>query len=545
MPARDWSLYDLQQQIEEDWATWLCTLFPDTITHPFGEHHAQFWDAIWDIKATGPAPDPILAVWNRGSAKSSSMEGAVVALGARGVRHYFLYVSRTQDMADDHVGEIATLLESPEIAAFYPALATRRVGKFGAARAWRRNRLWTAGGLVVDAMGLDSSARGAKLDQQRPDGLVFDDIDSEEDTVEGVRKLERIITKRILPTATPNAVVLLGQNLIHDDSVFARLLDGRADYLTRRRVMGGRAIPAVDGLEVEQIDGRWTITAGTPTWAGFDLGKCQDFIDRWGISAFMSEAQHDTEPEGGGIFDHLDFDAIHIAREDVPALERTTVWCDPAVTKTDHSDAHGVQVDGLGVDGVIYRLYSWEKRATPLDALKVAIRAALEYWAPYVGVETDQGGETWESVFQRAKAAVIFELAAELGLVCVGGDSEDALPIVLAVDELGEPVAEPEVIGRVRALTFTSRKAGEGYGPKQARAQRMLVDYERPGPPVRHVLGTHNVLERALRRFGRRKPYDLVDAAYWSWQDLRSGGQAGTARDVLAAMGQTWRRSGR
>lgn len=535
MPARDdYSLYDLQLEIETDPFVWLATLFPATVTAPFGDHHIDFWERLWEIDAGPTPPDPLVSVWNRGGAKSSSLEMGVVALGARGVRSYCLYVCRTQDMADDHVGEIGVLLESPEIAAFYPALATRRVTKFGAAKAWRRNRLWTAGGLVVDAMGLDSSARGAKLDQQRPDILVFDDIDSEEDTEETVRKLVRTITKRILPTATGNAAVLAGQNLIHDDSVFAQLVDGRADFLARRHITGGRIVPAVDDLEVELIDGRWTITAGTPTWEGFDIAACQAFIDRWGISAFMSEAQHDTEPEGGGIFDHLDFEALQIDKDDVPLLERVAVWCDPAVTKTDHSDAHGVQVDGLGVDGVIYRLHSWEKRATPMEALKVAIYAALDYGSTVIGVETDQGGETWESVLHRAKAAVIFELAEKHGVPVVGGSSEDELPVVLAE-------WEPAEISAVRRLTFLSRKAGEGYGPKHARAARMLVDYERPGPPIRHVRGTHRVLERAMRRFGRRKPFDLVDAAYWSWQDLRSGGHAGTAREILEQLG-SWRR---
>jgi hypothetical protein len=47
----------------------------------------------------------------------------------------------------------------------------------------------------------------------------------------------------------------------------------------------------------------------------------------------------------------------------------------------------------------------------------------------------------------------------------------------------------------------------------------MLVDYEQGR--IVHVLGTHESLERSLRRFLIRKPYDLVDAAYWSWFDLR------------------------
>jgi len=71
---------------------------------------------------------------------------------------------------------------------------------------------------------------------------------------------------------------------------------------------------------------------------------------------------------------------------------------------------------------------------------------------------------------------------------------------------------------------FRSQKAGAGQGPKVERSGRMLSEYER-GRFV-HVVGTHKVLERGLRRFPRVKPLDLVDAAYWSWYDLtnRVGG---------------------
>jgi hypothetical protein len=46
------------------------------------------------------------------------------------------------------------------------------------------------------------------------------------------------------------------------------------------------------------------------------------------------------------------------------------------------------------------------------------------------------------------------------------------------------------------------------------RAARMLVSYEQGR--IVHVLGDHAALERALRRFPLRKPFDLVGAAYWS-----------------------------
>jgi len=57
----------------------------------------------------------------------------------------------------------------------------------------------------------------------------------------------------------------------------------------------------------------------------------------------------------------------------------------------------------------------------------------------------------------------------------------------------------------------------------------MLTDYEHG--TIVHVLGTHATLERGLRRFPLRKPFDLVDAAYWSWRDLRDMG-SGMAENV-------------
>ena len=44
---------------------------------------------------------------------------------------------------------------------------------------------------------------------------------------------------------------------------------------------------------------------------------------------------------------------------------------------------------------------------------------------------------------------------------------------------------------------------------------------------VIHVRGTHNTLERSLRRFPT-KPLDLADAAYWGWYDML-GNVAGKA----------------
>jgi hypothetical protein len=48
----------------------------------------------------------------------------------------------------------------------------------------------------------------------------------------------------------------------------------------------------------------------------------------------------------------------------------------------------------------------------------------------------------------------------------------------------------------------------------------MLVSYEKGS--IVHVIGTHEILERALKRFPN-EPLDLADAAYWGWNDLIYG----------------------
>jgi hypothetical protein len=466
------------------WREWLTALFPAYVAAPFAERHEAFWSWVWSLSPGEQSP-PFVAIWPRGGAKSTSAELACTALGARDIRRYVLYVSATQDQADDHVGNVAALLESPRLAAHYPGLSERLVGKFGNARGWRRNRVRAATGFTVDAIGLDTAARGVKLDEARPDLIILDDIDGEEDSPHVTARKVAALTRKLLPAGSGDVAVLAVQNLVHPDSIFSQLADGRADFLSERIVSG--PFPAVEGLEVEQREEangrrRYAIVAGRATWAGQPLEVCEGQIRRWGLAAFLAEAQHAVQDAPGGMFDHLDY--RHCDQRDVPDLVRKTVWCDPAVTSHDDSDCSAIQADGLATDGTIYRLFSYEGKDSPEAVIARAILKAIEIGAPTVGIETDQGGDTWESVYKRA---------------------------VQALRDDGRLAGN--------APRFTSAKAGQGYGSKAHRASQMVPDYERG--EIVHVRGTHLVLERALRRFPKVKPFDLTDASYWSWADLR------------------------
>jgi hypothetical protein len=474
-----------------DWHNWLLYLFPSYISAPFADRHVELWAWGWSIQ-TGIRPRPFVAVWPRGGAKSTSAELLTVALGAREQRKYAWYISGVQDQADKHVETIGSALESATVERYYPDLARRKVGKYGNSRGWRRNRLRSASGFTIDALGLDTASRGAKIEEQRPDLMILDDIDDKLDRPAATAKKIATITSTLLPSGAPGLAVLAIQNLLLPNGVFAQLVAG-AEFLADRILSG--PYPAIDGFGYETRDGIATITGGTATWAGQSLAICQQQITTWGITAFEHEAQHEVDAPAGGMFDHLEY--RHCAWDAVPDLVRTSVWVDPAITSTDDSDAMGIQADGIDAEDTIYRIYSWEAVTTPQDCLRRAIMKAVELGADTLGVETDQGGDTWQSVFSEA-----WRRLSEEGLV----------------KEASKPL-------------FKQAKAGAGHGPKAHRASQMLAEYEH-GRFV-HVLGTHTALEKALRRFPKAKPFDLVDAAYWSWNDIRNAPPAATTSRVV------------
>jgi len=483
-----------------NWTIWLQGLFPAHVKYSFSERHAQFWEWV-DALEPGSKPRPFVALWPRGGAKSSSAELACVFVGDRQTRSYVWYVSSTQDKADKHVQNIGSLLESKSLEKHNSALASRKIGKYGTSKGWRRNRLKTASGLTIDALGLDTGVRGAKDEERRPDLIIFDDVDEKHDTAKTVQKKIDIITTSVLPAGSSDCAILFVQNVIHDGSIADQLAHD-ADFLIDRIVSG--PIPAVSGLAYEQhFDeainrNRYVITAGLPTWEGQSIDVCQAQMNEWGLTAFLQEAQHETT-QSGGIWDQVIF--RHCELDSVPwgEIVRGCVWCDPAVTATDESCANGVIADAVTGSGTIYRLYSWEAVDTPGNVIRRAIRTAIEYKLNRVGVETNQGGDLWEMTYNK--------IIADMKIEYMSNFTRD------------------EYL-KIRWPSFLEAKAGAGTGGKVERNQRMLAAYEKG--KIVHVIGTHDVLERALRRFPN-EPLDLADAAYWGWQDL-DGKQVKVAR---------------
>lgn len=315
-----------------------------------GERHLRLWD--WFESLTkGDKPDPRVEGWPRGGAKSSTAELAVAYVGQKGSRKYCLYVSETQDQADKHVASIATALERAGV--------DRSLNKYGHSKGWRRNQLRAANGFNVEALGLDTAARGIKLDEFRPDMIIFDDIDNQKDSPKITTKKELMIKSSIIPAGSSDCAVLFIQNVIMEDGIFAKLVDGRADFLLKRDVPPVEK--AVNDLEVKQIEdpkrpGRmiYEIIGGEATWEGQNLVICEGQINEWGLGAFLRESQHEVAGADGIYFDVTKIRFIENEADLPPMVALCRAW-DLAATEGGGDYTVGVLM-GRDASGVYYIL---------------------------------------------------------------------------------------------------------------------------------------------------------------------------------------------
>lgn len=279
---------------ELDFRSWLRMYAPHAASSPLGDHHVRAWEWAESIEPTNPPP-ALIECWFRGGGKSTTMELIASRIAVKASKRFLLYVCATQEMADRHVQDIATTMERCGI--------ERAVNKYGFSKGWNASKLRTANGFNVLAFGLDTGARGVKLDYLRPDFIVFDDIDELDDSVSRVDKKIATITQTILPAKSTDCAIVFVQNRIHANSVMSKVLSGEVDMLQNR--VQAPIVPAIKNLTYtteEKEDGRmgYRITGGTPTWSHKGIEICQREIDDYGLISFLRECQHEVGV--GGLF---------------------------------------------------------------------------------------------------------------------------------------------------------------------------------------------------------------------------------------------------
>ena len=299
----------LLDEIERDYIQWLTRYYPKAVSKPMAFYHRELWDWIWQIELDKPHPtkDAFFGIWPRRGGKTTSGQLAVAALGAMKKRHYGWLLSRTQPQANQKLLTIRQAIGrmGSNYLRDYPHMAKART-QDGFSLGWNTQRLICGlsnddddeENFIVEAIGLDMAVRGANIDFQRPDFIMPDDIDKLHDSPYMVQKNIETLTQSILLAGDENKVVLGLQNLIHRDSIFAQIADGRAKFLMNRIVSG--PYPALEGdfkyEERQTQDGpRYFVISGTPTWPeGMSIEVCEKEINDAGPDAFELECQHNV-----------------------------------------------------------------------------------------------------------------------------------------------------------------------------------------------------------------------------------------------------------
>lgn len=475
----------------DDVTKWLRTLWPKQFQAELAPFHTELLEWLF---ARDPAQSSSRAfIWPRGFAKTTLGRVMPIALATRGYS-YVLYVQATQVMANSSVQSIGDLLSHPAVAQHYPLLGQPQVSETGQQNAWRQSRLHTASGLIIDAAGLNTAVRGLNLNGQRPDVIIFDDIDAKNDSLESTEKKLETMLSSIIPAGSANRCVVILQNIINEHGIVTRLagLDAEhpRDFLMDCGISG--PYKAVEGLEYELLDvenpqpgaapRRYVITAGTPTWPSVrPLSVLEDEMNQITPGRFISELQNEVVGSSGSIYQGHDLTGVPLPP--LEEFEDIQLWCDIAVTSGKNSDSQAISVAGRHSSGIIYTMHAWEGVEDPAKFMRRAVQAAVRFQCRILGVEVNQGGDLWRDLFNRT----VDDLTRE-GLI-------DSAP------------------------QYDSASATSRTGGKEARWQS--VKALRETGQVQDGIGTHEVRFRSLLRIPEHKPYDLADADYWSIDKLR------------------------
>lgn len=182
--------------------------------------HAKTW-----MNKTGPMENRRAWIAARGSGKSTWLFLILPAWAlAHGHRRYVAAFADTATQAETHLKSLKMELDTNELLRFdFPAFCSPGLRPDGRTVADDQALTVRGNGAVFMAKGIDSSALGAKVGSQRPDCLLFDDIEPDESNYSPSQKASRLatITQAVFPMNTSAVVTFAGTvtmpgSVIHD-----------------------------------------------------------------------------------------------------------------------------------------------------------------------------------------------------------------------------------------------------------------------------------------------------------------------------------------
>ena len=384
--------------------------FPEYFIKPLGEFHIAAYEELTKILAKPPSRRRLARGWPRGFAKSTIFNfftpTNAMVYGKRG---FILQASDTESQATSFLADIKNSLDgNPHI-----------FQDFGDVKGnvWRSDMVAVknANGVsYVAAIGAESSARGIRQAQFRPQLITLDDLENDESvqTLDRIEKRYKWLTRTLIPIGDETTDIIYVGTVLAESCVFDRVLND----------------PAWDAQKYSAIK-RWSDSPLWDEWKRLytDLTVSKEERSKQArefYEANKEELLRDTEvlwPEGKSYLDlmemYIDIGdlAFQAEMQNTPINPQDCIFkrdwfsyydpevtlnrvkiveyagaVDPSLGKSKLGDYTAIITLGRGSDGFIYVIDALIERMPPDRIIDTILQKAKQYRYTRFGIEVNQ-----------------------------------------------------------------------------------------------------------------------------------------------------------
>ncbi len=275
-------------RLEADPEQWFAYYFKQYCTAPAAQFHKEATQRV-----IGNPEYYEVRIWSRELAKSTRTMLEVLYLTLAGhpigdtrlKKKYVLLISNSLDNATRLLMPYKANMECNE-------LLLHDYGQQVQAGTWQAAEFTTRSGAAFRALGVGQSPRGARNEEARPDVLLFDDIDTDADCLNGetVKKKWRWIEEAAIGTRSvsqPTTIIFCGNLIAHDSCM-------------------GRAREFADHYSIINIRNE----EGTSTWPEKNTEEHIDRVLKQKSTASMQKEYFNNPINEGTVFKQMHWKAI-------------------------------------------------------------------------------------------------------------------------------------------------------------------------------------------------------------------------------------------
>lgn len=310
---------------------------------PFGEHHAELFDMV-----EAPAPPDgkrEIRAEPREHGKSTVMDLIVILWWLATKRKMFpVLVSDTATQAEGQMQAVIFELEENELLREdFPHLRPKLDAK-NQFEKWTDTEIHLASGQMVFAAGAGKSLRGTKRHQHRPDAVIVDDLENDENVAtKGQRdKLDNWFLRALMSIGTEACDFYIVGTILHYDSLIMR----RAKEEKAAAEFGGSPVWNVLIKAAEDAEGNplWP-----ERWSRERLAAKRREI---GSIAYAQEFLNDPSKREGKLFKEEWFNWYSLGNR--PGNLTEFMGIDPSAGEKEQSDFIGICSVGTDREGRLY-----------------------------------------------------------------------------------------------------------------------------------------------------------------------------------------------